>query len=152
VQPLDLALLGEGVGPSRPRELLGERLLDDHIVQAKITVPWCLLQKAIKSPISVRVERSITLRSRFNASWARLGKKSATRVCVWRPSRRTKPLTYSAIKATVVGLPTTALTTRRSTMRATWAARGRVVRYSRDVMEKPPPGTVGLGNLHRIRL
>jgi hypothetical protein len=31
-------------------------------------------------------------------------------------------------------------------------SRGRVVRYSRVVMEEPPPVTVGLGKPHRTRL
>jgi hypothetical protein len=38
VQPVDLAFLGEGVGPPCPRQPLGESLLDDHIVQAEIAL------------------------------------------------------------------------------------------------------------------
>jgi hypothetical protein len=38
VQSVDLALFGEGVGPSRPRKPLGKRLFDDHVVQAEIAL------------------------------------------------------------------------------------------------------------------
>src|SRR5215218_4296172 len=38
VQPVDLALFGERVGPACPRELPGERLLDDHVVQTQVAI------------------------------------------------------------------------------------------------------------------
>src|SRR5688572_4866470 len=35
---MNLALLGKRVGPPRPRQALGESLLDDHVVQAEVTL------------------------------------------------------------------------------------------------------------------
>src|SRR5215207_5211306 len=45
VQPVDLALFGEGVGPSCPRKLFGERLLDHAVVQTQVALPTMALAR-----------------------------------------------------------------------------------------------------------
>lgn len=147
------ALIGKRVCPSRPRELFGEGLLDDAVVQAKVTLRVASLGEGDQQPHQRPCgEGHYPQSSRLRASWARAGRKSATRVFRSGAHRGGSSRSHTARSVRLwLGWPPR-LCRGGPAMRATWAARGRVVRYSRDVMEEPPPVTVGWGKPHRIRL
>jgi hypothetical protein len=106
VHAVDLALLGERVGPPGPPQPLGEGLLDHHIIQAQVAGHPERATQPTSRPIRLRVDQGVVRSSRLRASWQRPGSTRVTRVCVGRASSRTRPVTYKAIRTAVVGLPT----------------------------------------------